>query len=107
MACVLLAACKKDNASPPADTDPIINSIQPKNPMVGSMVTVTGKGFGISAADVLICIGNQAMTAHSVINSEIRFTVPEGTIPGPLSISIRNKPANNSDPDGNIINPRR
>ncbi|GAB3926007.1 IPT/TIG domain-containing protein [Mucilaginibacter myungsuensis] len=100
-------SCKKDtttNIEPvPAEVTVQINSIQPKNPQPGDMVTITGTGFGTVAADVKLTVGTTAVTISSVTATEIKFAVPATLASGALALTVKGRSATNKDPQGAAV----
>ncbi len=106
---VIIASCKKDNAATqpaPVSPLPVVTNVQPKNPMPGDVVTVTGTNFGTVLTDVKVTIGTQAITATSVSATEIKFTLPTGITAGDIAVAIKNIIASNTDPQKATITPQ-
>ncbi|RYE59101.1 MAG: hypothetical protein EOP48_01965 [Sphingobacteriales bacterium] len=99
-------ACKKSTTEEIIPEIPQISSIQPKNPAPGDVVTITGTGFGTSAADVKVNIGSTTITVTSVTATEIKFTVPATIATGDLSVLIKDVAAAIKDPQGATITPK-
>lgn len=100
-------ACKKgDNVVTPIPVVPAITNVQPKNPMPGDIVIITGTGFGTVTGDVKVTIGTQAITISSVTDTEIKFTLPVGITTGDIAVTIKNILANNTDPQKATITPQ-
>ncbi|MEO6522095.1 MAG: IPT/TIG domain-containing protein [Mucilaginibacter sp.] len=99
-------ACKKENQTiPPSAIPPVVTNVQPKNPMPGDVVTITGTGFGATTTDVKVTIGTQVITISSVTNTEIKFTLPAGITAGDIAVAIKNIIATNTDPQKATITP--
>jgi len=106
---LLLGACKKNESGKEIDPEvikPLITSIQPKDPIPGDLVTITGSGFGTVAADVKVAIGTQVMALLSVKPNEITFRLPEGVTEAALTLAIKELIASNTDPQGANIKPK-
>ncbi|MGY4385367.1 hypothetical protein ACVWYN_002405 [Pedobacter sp. UYP24] len=99
-------ACKKNenNVIPPVAV-PIVTNVQPKNPMPGDIVTITGTNFGTIATDVKVSIGTKVITISSVTNTEIKFALPTGITAGDIAVAIKNILATNTDPQKATITP--
>ncbi|ASU34160.1 IPT/TIG domain-containing protein [Mucilaginibacter xinganensis] len=102
-----IISCKKDNqTNPPPAVKPVVTNVQPKDPMPGDVVTITGTGFGSIATDVKVTIGAQVVTITSVTTTEIKFTLPAGITAGDIAVAIKNVIANNTDPQKATITPK-
>ncbi len=100
-------SCKKDSQTKQPDVVlPSVTNVQPKNPMPGDVVTITGTGFGAAATDVKVTIGTQNITITSVTDTEIKFTLPAGITAGDIAVAIKNVIANNIDPQKATITPQ-
>jgi hypothetical protein len=106
----LFFSCKKDaqtSQPDPAAPLPIITNVQPKNPMPGDVITVTGTNFGTTLTDVKVTIGTQVITITSVSATEIKFALPAGITAGDIAVAIKNIIANNTDPQKATITPQQ
>ncbi len=104
---VAFVACKKDDAGSTATPAvPNITNVQPKNPMPGDVVTITGTSFGTSLTDVKVTIGSQVITITSVSDTEIKFTLPTGITAGDIAVAIKSIIATNTDPQKATITPQ-
>lgn len=104
---IAFVACKKDNtggSTTPAV--PNITNVQPKNPMPGDVVTITGTGFGTLLTNVKVTIGSQVLTTTSVSDTEIKFTLPAGITAGDIAVAIKGIIATNTDPQKATITPQ-
>ncbi|MCR6642515.1 MAG: IPT/TIG domain-containing protein [Sporocytophaga sp.] len=104
---VAITSCKKNEPDPEnAVTKPEINTIQPKEPSPGEVVTVSGKGFGTVKEEVKLAIGSVPIVINTVSDTEIRFTLPENVPAGLLSVIIQSVEATIQDPQGGHITPK-
>lgn len=102
-----IVSCKKDNqTNPPSSIIPVVTNVQPKNPMPGEVVTITGTGFGVTVTNVKVTIGTQSITLTSVTDTEIKFTLPAGITAGDIAVAVKNVIANNTDPQKTMITPQ-
>lgn len=88
---LLVGACKKNESIKeiePGANGPVITSIQPKDPLPGDMVTITGTGFGSIATDVKVTIGTKVITLTSVKPNEITFRLPDGITEAALMVPL-------------------
>jgi hypothetical protein len=100
-------ACKKTDttATVPVAAVPIITNVQPKNPLPGDVITITGTGFGTLATNVKVTIGSQVITITTVSDTEIKFTLAAGITAGDIAVTIKNIIATNTDPQKATITP--
>lgn len=98
---VTASGCKKGDSS--NSINPVVLSIQPKNPKVGDIVTITGTGFGKILIDISITIGDKGITINSVDDTEIKFTYTADIPTGDLTVSVKGAKAKISDPEGSKI----
>lgn len=99
-----LMSCKKEKTTEVQIADlPQITSIQPKNPKVGDVVTISGKGFGANTTDVKVTIGSTSISITSVTATQIKLTVPDGLSSGNLAVAIKDVKAVIKDPEGVAI----
>lgn len=102
-----LNSCKKDSSiTKPTVTPIIITNVQPKTPLPGDVVTITGSGFGATATDVKVTIGTQTITINTVTDTEIKFTLPVGITAGDIAVAIKGILATNNDPQKATITPQ-
>ena len=107
MLVITIISCKKDGTTAqPVVVTPTVTNVQPKNPLPGDVVTITGTGFGAISADVKVTIGSQVITITSVTDTQIKFTLPTGITAGDIAIAIKNIIANNTDPQKATITPQ-
>ncbi len=114
--CLLLSVsflgCSKSDTAitppvkPPVAVIPVVTNVQPKNPMPGDVVTITGTNFGAVLTDVKITIGTQEIAITTVSDTEIKFTLPAGITNGDIAVAIKNIFANNTDPQKATITPQ-
>lgn len=104
---ISLNSCKKSNTTlDPVVALPTVTNVQPKNPLPGDVVTITGTGFGAISTDVKVTIGSQVITITSVTDTQIKFTLPAGITAGDIAVAIKNIIANNTDPQKATITPQ-
>jgi hypothetical protein len=108
MLMITIASCKKDGTSvtPTVTATPTVTDVQPKNPLPGDVVTITGNNFGAITADVKVTIGSQVITITSVNDTQIKFTLPAGITAGDIAVAIKNIIASNTDPQKATITPQ-
>ncbi|CAN5226185.1 hypothetical protein BH09BAC6_BH09BAC6_13670 [soil metagenome] len=103
---ITVGSCKKDTPPLPKVITPTVTNVQPKDPIPGDIVTITGTGFGTSATDVKVTIGSQVITIATVTDTQIKFTLPAGITAGDIAIAIKSVVANNTDPQKATITPK-
>jgi len=104
---IFALSCKKDSTITQPTATPIsITNVQPKNPLPGDVVTITGRGFGATLTDVKVTIGAQTITITTVTDTEIKFTLPTGITAGDIAVAIKGIPATNNDPQKATITPQ-
>ena len=74
-----------NTASAPA---PTITGVSATNGSIGSLVVITGTGFGATQGSSLVELNNLPMTVNSWSASSISATVPTGATTGPLVVSV-------------------
>lgn len=86
----LVASCLSENCSYnySIDRTPSIHSVSPNKTSPGTLLNITGTGFGTNTSHVVVTIGNVKSNVSWVSETEIMFTVGKWTI---LSLSIMKK----------------
>ncbi len=74
---ILITGCRKDDHNDPAAGAPVISSMVPAMGPKGTLVTLTGSGFGTDTSAVAVFINAKRMLVTTVAPDKIEF------IPGP------------------------
>ena len=70
---------------------PTITGISPNTGVVGTPVTISGSGFGSTQSNSSVAFGGVvAAAASSWSDSQIIVNVPQGTITGPVTVTVAN-----------------
>jgi hypothetical protein len=105
---IVFFSCKKgyNAVTPPVAAVPVVTNVQPKSPLPGDVVTISGAGFGATLTDVKVTIGTQVIAISTVTDTEIKFTLPIGLTAGDIAVAIKGIIANNTDPQKATITPQ-
>lgn len=81
-----------------SDTKPLaVNSFSPTSGPVGTQVTISGTSFSSTASDNSVTFaGNASATVTSASSSQIKVTVPDGAMTGPITVSKGGETATSS-----------
>jgi serine/threonine protein kinase, bacterial len=91
-----LFSCGKSNN--PADPNPgstiTITTISPTEGPYGTVVTITGKGFGTSTTDNTVLIHGVQAVIINAINTTLHVKVPKGAGSGAVTVKVNGQSAN-------------
>jgi gliding motility-associated-like protein len=68
------------------DTSPVISSFTPLSTFPGSTVTISGSGFGSTAADNIVYFGNVKAQVETATESQLTVKVPAAATLAPISV---------------------
>jgi FG-GAP-like repeat/IPT/TIG domain/FG-GAP repeat len=71
-----------------ANAQPQISQFSPVSGPVGTTVTITGAGFGATAASNIVFFGATRATVSAVSTSSLTVTVPAGATYQPISVTV-------------------
>lgn len=83
-----LVSCSDD--SKPSDTDQI-TTIDPATGYAGTLVTITGKGFGATEADNMVKFNGKVAVIQLASTTGIAATVPTDAGTGPVTVTVGSK----------------
>jgi RHS repeat-associated protein len=69
-------------------TPPVITSVSATTGSVGSQVSITGAGFGVSQGNSLVLLNGAPMVVNSWGDTAISLSIATGAISGPLAVSV-------------------
>jgi RHS repeat-associated protein len=91
VASLLLFCCAQVHAQAPT-----IANLTPSSGPVGTLVTVTGTGFGTAQSSSTVSLSGTNATSVGWTDTEIQVLVPSGASSGPLSVTVNGQTANSS-----------
>ena len=74
-----------NSAAAPA---PVIAAVTATTGPVGTSVTITGSGFGVSQGSSKVLLHGSAVTINSWSNASIKITIPTGAVSGDLAVLL-------------------
>ena len=72
----------------PANPSPIITMVSATTGNVGTQVTITGTGFGVTQGSSLATLNGSAVTINMWSNTSILITIPTGATTGALLVTV-------------------
>ncbi|MER3319381.1 MAG: BspA family leucine-rich repeat surface protein [Allomuricauda sp.] len=100
-----LWSCSKDDGpSTPTVETPTITGFSPTSGPVGTIVTINGTNFGITAASNTVKIGTTTAIVTSPTATKLTVTVPDGATTGKVSVTVGGKTATSSN-DFTVVQP--